>query len=106
MGDNDELQFYMGIYGKFLQGPKTVTYGKGGIRKDLLEKNISVQQEMGPDDKGKPRGLIVVIKPSKKSTYKNLVDILDEMAITKVGATGNYAIVDITAEELALLEKE
>ena len=106
MGDNDELQFYMGIYGKFLQEPKTVTYGKGGIRKDLLEKVASVPLEVGPDSEGKPRGLMVIIKPSKKSTYKNLVDILDEMAITNVGATGNYAIVDITPEELALLEKE
>ena len=103
MGDNDELQFYMGIFGKFIQEPKTVTYGKGGIRKDLLQKIVSVPQEVGPDSEGKPRGLIVVIKASKKSTYKNLVDILDEMAIVDCKT---YAIVDITPEEIALLEKE
>lgn len=102
MGDNDELQFYMGIFGKYIQEPKTVSYGKVGIRKDLLQKVVSVPQEVGPDSEGKERGLIVVIKPSKKSTYKNLVDILDEMAISGVKT---YAIVDITPEELALLEK-
>jgi hypothetical protein len=47
--------------------------------------------------------LIVLVKASKKSTYRNLVDILDEIAITNVPT---YAIVDITPEEKAMLEKE
>jgi hypothetical protein len=28
--------------------------------------------------------MIVIIKPSKKSNYKNVIDILDEMAISDV----------------------
>ena len=57
-----------------------------------------------PTVTGDPKkGLIVIIKPSKKSTYKNLVDILDEMAICKVPT---YAIVDISKEEDAVLAKE
>ena len=42
-----------------------------------------------------------VIKATKSSNYKNLVDILDEMAITK---TKVYAIVDTTPEDLKMLE--
>ena len=45
----------------------------------------------------------MVIKPTEKSNYKNLVDILDEMAITSVPT---YAIVDITPDELKMLDKE
>jgi hypothetical protein len=51
---------------------------------------------------GKPgRGITVIIKPSKKCNFKNLVDILDEMAITRIDT---YAIVnDFTSEETKLL---
>ena len=46
--------------------------------------------------------MIVIIKPSKKSNYRNLVDILDEMAITGVPT---YAIVnEFTPEESKLIE--
>jgi len=46
-------------------------------------------------------GPIVIIKPSKKSNFKNLVDILDEIAIAKIEA---YVIVnDFTPEESKLL---
>ena len=60
---------------------------------------VSIPQVTGDKEKG----LIVIIKPSKKSTYRNLVDVLDEMAICKVPT---YAIVnDITPEEKALIEE-
>ncbi len=46
--------------------------------------------------------LMVVIKPNEESTYKNLVDILDEMAINVIS---RYALVDITTDENALIKK-
>jgi biopolymer transport protein ExbD len=56
--------------------------------------------------KGEPgKGMIVIIKPSRKSTYRNLVDALDEMAIVGVNKTGSYAIVpEFSPEEVKLLE--
>jgi hypothetical protein len=49
----------------------------------------------------------VLIKASDKATYKNLVDILDEMKITNIGvAGGTYAIVDISAPEVELLKRD
>jgi biopolymer transport protein ExbD len=97
LGDNGEVQWYMGQFTKPLEGPETTTYGKAGIRKEILSKMQSVPV-VTRDPK---KGLIVIIKPNKKSTYRNLVDILDEMAICKVPT---YAIVDITPEENALLD--
>lgn len=99
LGENNEVQWYMGQFSKPLDGPKQVAYGKEGIRKELLARVKSVVAETGDSKKG----LIVIIKPGKKSTYRNLVDILDEMAICKVPV---YAIVDILPEEVALLKKE
>lgn len=47
------------------------------------------------------RGLIVIIKPSKKCNFKNLVDILDEMQIIGIET---YTIVnDYSPEEAKLL---
>jgi hypothetical protein len=46
-----------------------------------------------------PAGMTVLIKPMKKSKYKNMVDILDEMKITR---TSRFALVDITEDEIKL----
>ena len=46
--------------------------------------------------------LIVVIKPSNEATYKNSVDILDEMSINKII---RYEMVDLTENEKEFLAK-
>lgn len=100
LGDNDKLVRYVGFVTKPRPGgePKDFTYGKDGIRQELLNRKELVFQYTGNKDKG----MIVIIKPSKKSTYKNLVDVLDEMAICDIKT---YAIVnDFTPEETVLLE--
>ncbi|MFB9107259.1 ExbD/TolR family protein [Flavobacterium gyeonganense] len=100
MGENNKLIYYMGLLDSPIAGPKDIAYGKDGIRKELLARKKSVIEYTGSKDKG----IIVIIKPGKKSKYKNLVDILDEMAITGVGT---YAIVnDFQPKETELLEKK
>jgi biopolymer transport protein ExbD len=99
---NNKLISYGGLFEKPIGGaPKTSEYGKEGIRKVLLDKKAMVKDYV-TNTLGKPeQGIIVLIKPSKKSNYRNLVDILDEMAITKVK---EYAIVnEFTPEETKLL---
>jgi biopolymer transport protein ExbD len=46
--------------------------------------------------------LVVVLKPNDESTYKNVVDILDEMSINVIK---RYALVDISPEEDYFLRK-
>jgi len=101
LGGNDQIKWYHGLLeapepnGK----PTTTDYSSNGIRKEILKRVASIPQVMGDKDKG----MIIIIKPTKKSTYKNLVDILDEMAICKVPT---YAIVnDFTPEENKLAEE-
>jgi biopolymer transport protein ExbD len=103
IGKDNKLVRYVGILATPVAGgaPKDFAYGKEGIRAELLSRKKSVLEYSTA--KGKPKnGMIVIIKPSKKSTYRNLVDILDEMAIVDVPT---YAIVnDFTPEETKLLE--
>jgi hypothetical protein len=47
-----------------------------------------------------PEDFVVVIKPGPESTYKNTVDMLDEMTINDVK---RYALVDIFDQELQLM---
>ena len=99
LGDNNKLVRYVGLLATPVSGgaPKDFAYGKDGIRKELISRKEAVLQYTGNKDKG----MIVIIKPSKKSNYRNLVDILDEMAIVNVPT---YAIVnDFTPEETKLL---
>ncbi len=98
LGENNKLMWYMGLFATPISAPKDIAYGKNGLRQELLSRKKTVLEYTGNKDKG----LIVIIKPSKKSTYKNLVDVLDEMAIADVPS---YAIVnDYTPEEKKLLE--
>ena len=44
---------------------------------------------------------VVVIKPDQDATYKNTVDILDEMTINDVK---RYAMIDITPQEYQVIQ--
>jgi len=57
-----------------------------GIRDIILDKKRRTD----------PKDFMVIIKPSKDATYKNTVDILDEMTID---AVKRYALVDLTPDE-------
>jgi len=48
------------------------------------------------------RDFVVVIKPDQDATYKNTVDILDEMTINNVK---RYAMIDITPQEEEVVQK-
>jgi biopolymer transport protein ExbD len=99
LGADNKMVYYMGMLATPIAGPKEIAYGKDGIRKELLLRKKTVIQYTGD----KAKGIIVIIKPTKKSNYRNLVDILDEMAISGVGT---YAIVpEFTPEEAKLIDK-
>ncbi|WP_294824643.1 biopolymer transporter ExbD [uncultured Flavobacterium sp.] len=101
IGSKNRITWYMGKFETPTIPPTQATFGKNNIRKDLLE-NVQLGKQYAAKE-GKPdQGLIVNIKASDKSSYKNLVDILDEMAITKPQL---FAIGEMTPGELDLLKK-
>jgi biopolymer transport protein ExbD len=61
-------------------------FSRDGIRAIILRRQQEVAAQWGNKDE-----LVVLIKSMPKARYKNLVDILDEMAIT---GTKRYAIVE------------
>ena len=87
-----------------------------GIRKVIIDKKKAVidahQHDAGCEKIWEKNGgdkkscldkdLVVVIKPGELATYKNTVDILDEMAITNVR---RYAMVDLFDAEKVLIDK-
>lgn len=87
LGKNNKIKWFMGLPDASSVPPTDGSYGKNGIRKALLKYVKEVPQLMQDKDKG----LIVIIKPTAKSTYRNIVDMLDEMAICNVPT---YAIVN------------
>ena len=97
LDDNNKLVSYQGLLSFPNEKPKTLSYDANGIRKELHNKKRLIQEYYGDTSKGP----IVIIKPSKKSNFKNLVDILDEMVISNIGT---YIIInDFTPEESQLL---
>jgi len=96
LGANNKIEYYMGQLEKPLDGPTVVGYGKNGIRPVILKKMKEVQAATG-------KGLIVIIRPSDNSNYRNLVDILDEMKIVNAQ---QYMIGDISEPEIELLKRE
>ena len=101
IGSNNKILWYMGKFETPTIAPTEASFGKDGIRKDLL-KNVQIGVAYA---KREPKykdgdGLVVNIKASDAASYKNVVDILDEMAITDPQL---YAIGDITLGEIDLL---
>jgi hypothetical protein len=48
-----------------------------------------------------PKDFVVVLKPSQDATYKNTVNILDEMTID---AVKRFALVDISPDEYKIVQ--
>jgi biopolymer transport protein ExbD len=97
LGDKNKLMWYMGEAGK--SAPTVDSYGKNGIRKALIENgNAVAASHAAPDN-----FMIVLIKPSDKSTYDNLVTTLDELSIANVKSR---AIVQIMPIEIQALKAQ
>ncbi|BAU56211.1 ExbD/TolR family protein [Mucilaginibacter gotjawali] len=96
LGSHNKVEWYMGEPGK--SAPTVDHYGKDGLRKALIDNAKQVESTHAAPD----NTMEVLIKPSDKSTYENLVAALDEMKITNVQI---YAIVKITQMEIDDLKK-
>ena len=68
------------------------------VKKKITEENFIEQSK---EIRNAKNGVVVIIKPTDASTYKNLVDVLDEMQICSIG---QYAIVDMAEGDYVLIE--
>ena len=81
----------MVYYYEGLDPSKIQTSTFKGIRDVILDKKRRTD----------PKDFMVIIKPTKDATYKNTVDILDEMTIDVVK---RYALVELTPDEYKFVE--
>src|SRR6478752_4365235 len=89
LAKNDNIFYYEG---ELL--PDASNFKSTGF-KEIRDIILSKKKSTNPED------FVVVIKPNKESTYKNTVDILDEMTINGVK---RYALVDISPVEDQLID--
>jgi biopolymer transport protein ExbD len=124
LGKNDKIIYYLGALkdSKGIEAKiETTDFGPNGIRKVLLDRNREIivkvdelrkqnaDRKISDDtlkvrinrEKAVKTAPMVLIKATDDSSYKNLVDILDEMMICNIG---KYAIIDITPEDLAKIK--
>jgi len=100
---------------------KVTNFSSTGIRKYLIGRNIDIMKQVRDLDKQRLKKNIpdsiynrkkdeiqqqktspyVIIKVMDEATYKNLIDILDEMAICNIGG---YAILDITKDDKDMIK--
>jgi len=95
LGANNTIWYYEGLGSPEI---KNTTYQD--IRQIILDKKKSVEASVLPTDKIK--SVVIIIKHTDDANYKNVIDMLDEMAIDKVGT---YTMVPVTPQELGLLDK-
>ncbi|MFS8082534.1 MAG: ExbD/TolR family protein [Ginsengibacter sp.] len=87
LGKGNVIYYYYG------SDPATMqTTGYKDVRNIILEKKKKTPAE----------DFFVIIKPDKDATYKNAVDVLDEMNINDVS---RYAMVDPTADEYSKIQQ-
>jgi hypothetical protein len=125
LDEKDKVYYYNGLLEK-PPYPELVetNFSKDGLRKMLLGRNkdlfkqidslniatLKSKKAIPPDSTAKEKrklrkadkkGPIVLIKATDGAKYKNMVDIIDEMAICEIAI---YAIVDMNPQEKKMLE--
>ena len=87
LGKANEIYYYFG------NDPATMqSVGYKGVRDVILKKKKATPAT----------DLFIIIKPDKDATYKNAVDILDEMDINDIS---RYAMVDPTPDEYSKVQQ-
>ena len=113
LGKENHVYFYEGELAPDAANFTPTTFK--GIREEIIKKKKAVKESHQHDEKCKDiwaknggdqkscldRDLVVVIKPTAEATYKNTVDILDEMTINEVK---RFAMVDISEVENELVK--
>ena len=114
LGKNNEVYYYEGQLLPDGSNFKSATFAT--IRQEIIDKKKEVikthvhdsncpkiwAENKGDKNSCLDRDFVVVIKPDEDATYRNTVDMLDEMTINNVK---RYAMVDITPQELEVVKK-
>lgn len=101
LGADDKVYWYEGLD---MANMDSTNFDSDGLREVILQKKEKVAAQFGLQTYTDPKTgelrqgsqVNVIIKPATDSRYKNLVDVLDEMAICQVRY---YCVMDASAAE-------
>ena len=89
--DVDKVYYYQGIPTEAGTVMQVTNYSETGIRKVIADLKAKVGSNF-----------TIVIKPTKKAKYRNMIDMLDECAITN---NKRYALLEIDPDTEALIKR-
>lgn len=96
LGKNDQAVWYLGTADEPLVPATVAGYGKNGLRRAIANMRKKVLETTG-------KTLLVLVKPSDRSVYENLVDTIDELTIANID---QYTIADIDAKDISMLKNK
>ena len=102
LGKDNGIYYYEGQLKPDGSNFQSSTYKE--IRDEIIKKKkdvIQMGRSLGYPKDTLDKDFVVVIKPNSEATYKNTVDILDEMTINQVH---RFALVNITEDENKLIK--
>jgi len=80
------VDYYEGFEQKPLEKGTLALYAQNSVRTHLIDKRNRILQKLGTDS-----NYVVLIQPTAKTSYKEVIDVLDEM---KILAIGKYVLLD------------
>ena len=89
--DESKVYYYQGIPTEAGTVMQVTNYSETGIRKVIADMKAKVGNNF-----------TIVIKPTKKAKYRNMIDMLDECAITN---NKRYALLEIDPDTEALIKR-
>ena len=89
--DENKVYYYQGIPTEAGTVMQVTNYSETGIRKVIADMKAKVGNNF-----------TIVIKPTKKAKYRNMIDMLDECAITN---NKRYALLEIDPDTEALIKR-
>lgn len=103
LDNNNTVWYYLGNWENALHNnavSKTSFSGKDGLRKIINEKQRWLDKNNTKEGRN---GLMLIIKPTNNSSYKNLIDVLDE---TTINIVKKYVVVNPSEEEKNWLSQQ
>lgn len=80
------VDYYEGFEHKPLQKGSLALYAQNSVRTHLIDKRNRILQKLGTDS-----NYVVLIEPTTKTSYKEVIDVLDEMKILDIS---KYVLLD------------
>lgn len=120
--EKDKVFYYMGEFKPKETQLQETNFSKDGLHKVLLDNNQwaktkiealdkqfetrliadTTYKRMVREVKQKKEAIMALVKTDDKASYKNVIDMLDELNVCFVG---KYALIDISPQELEMMNK-